>query len=56
MTLWFIRLFFVALSAVVGYQIGGWLAWGTSAGAIGTGIGIGLAVSLIGLEYSLKKV
>ncbi len=53
MTLWFIRLFFVGLSAVVGYQIGGFYL---SGGAVGAAIGAGLALGLIGLEFSLKKV
>lgn len=47
MTLWFIRIFFVVLSAAVGYQMGG---------TLGAGVGAGLAVLLIGMEYSLKKV
>ena len=57
MTLWFIRLFFVALSATVGYQIGSSLVWlGTAGGWIGAASGAGLALLLITLEFSLKKV
>jgi len=52
--LWFIRLFFVALSAVVGYQIGQ-VTHGFPP-ALTSLLAAGLAVVLIGLEYSLKKV
>jgi len=54
MGLWSIRLFFVALSALVGYQIGQ-VAPGLSPLAGGL-IGAGLAGVLIGMEFSLKKV
>ena len=57
MGLWSVRLFFVALSALAGYQIG-YVApgLGSASGSIGAGIGITLALILIGLEFSLKKV
>lgn len=57
MTLWFIRFFFVALSAVMGYQIGiltGWL--GLQGGAWGAVSGAALAFLLIALELILRKV
>jgi len=54
MGLWSIRLFFVILSAIVGYQIGQVIpgTWPWAGGLIGGGI----AGILIGMEYSLKKV
>lgn len=54
MTLWFVRGFFVALSAIVGYRLGGVLGPGVeNAGALA---GVALAVSLILLELALRKV
>ena len=54
MGLWSIRIFFVILSAVVGYQIGQVAPMiSPLAGAL---IGAGLAGILIGMEFSLKKV
>ena len=54
MGLWSIRIFFVILSALVGYQIGqvvaGMVPWVT---ALAGGVLAGL---MIGMEYSLKKV
>ncbi len=55
MTVWFIRLFFVTLSGIVGRQIG--LAMGTAAaGMSGVIAGIVFAVVLIGLEALLRNV
>ena len=57
MTLWFIRLFFVVLCTAVGYQIGLPMSWlGSSSGWIGAATGGGMALFLIGLEFTLKKV
>ena len=57
MMLWFIRLFFVLLSAVVGYQVGVPMAgWGTASGLVGALSGAGLALLLIALEFSLKRI
>ncbi len=57
MGLWSVRLFFVALSGIVGYQFGHMAPWlGPAAGSIGASIGAVLAMILIGLEFSLKKV
>ena len=54
MTLWFIRFFFVVLSTIVGYRIGGTVGMQYSlTGALGGSI---LAVSLIVLEVVLRKV
>src|SRR3989338_7045163 len=54
MGLWSIRIFFVILSAIVGYQLGQVIPgmWPWAGGAVGGGI----AGILIGMEYSLKKV
>lgn len=57
MTLWLIRIFFIVLSALVGYQVGTlfiglWPVAGT-AGILGGAV---VAVALIGLEMALKKV
>ena len=52
--LWFIRIFFVTLSALVGYQIGQ-VTHGLPP-VLASVIAGGLAFVLIGLEYSLKKV
>ncbi|MCM8794972.1 MAG: hypothetical protein NC819_04130 [Candidatus Omnitrophica bacterium] len=54
MTLWFIRCFFVALSCMVGYQIGS--VFGIDMGNFGAAIGAGLALGLIALEVALRKV
>jgi len=57
MGLWSIRIFFVALSAIVGYQIGSMAVWmGSASGGTGAVIGAFVAVGLIALEFSLKKV
>jgi uncharacterized protein YacL len=57
MTLWLIRLFFLAMSSVVGYQIGLTQTWlGSSSALIGAAGGTLLAMGLIGLEFSLKKI
>lgn len=53
MTIWFIRLFFVALSGFVGHQVGLSMGMTTGVGAIG---GIVFAVVLIGLEAALRNV
>ena len=54
MGLWSIRIFFVVLSSIVGYQMGQIFAGVTPlAGAL---VGAGLAGVMIGLEFSLKKV
>ncbi|MBI1953643.1 MAG: hypothetical protein HYS41_05925 [Candidatus Omnitrophica bacterium] len=55
MTLWLIRIFFVALSAIVGYQVG-LLGGVAQAGTLGAAIGAGVACVLIGLEAALRKV
>ena len=52
MTLWLIRVFFVTMISIVGYQIGA-LA---GAGMMGTGGGFLIGVILIGLEVVLRKV
>jgi uncharacterized protein YacL len=54
MTLWLIRGFFVALSTIVGYRIGGLL--GPDLAGVGALAGAAVAVSLIGLELALRKV
>lgn len=54
MTLWFIRFFFLALGAMVGYQIGPLM--GSEAGLTGALGGAGVAGIVIGLELALKKV
>ncbi len=57
MTLWLIRLFFVAFSGLVGYQVGHALPWlGPAAGGWGAFGGSVLALFLIVLELTLKKV
>jgi uncharacterized protein YacL len=57
MTLWLIRIFFVAFSALVGYQVGQRLSWlGPGADGFGALGGGALALGLIGLEATLKKV
>ncbi len=55
MTLWLIRIFFVALSAIVGYQVGV-LGPEVQAGSLGAAGGALLALGLIGLEVALRKV
>ncbi|MBI3614901.1 MAG: PIN domain nuclease [Candidatus Omnitrophica bacterium] len=54
MTLWLIRFFFVALSSLVGYQIGVIASLG--GGTLGALWGAALAVSLIVLELGLRKI
>ena len=54
MTVWFVRLFFVFLSGVVGHQIG--YSMGAMSGAAGAMIGVVFAVVLIGLEMTLRNV
>jgi len=54
MTLWFIRVFFVALSSIVGYQIGALV--GPSFSGFGSLIGAVVAISLIVTETALRKV
>ena len=54
MGLWSIRLFFVILSAVVGYQIGQ-IAHGFTP-LMGALTGAGMASLLISMEFSLKKI
>jgi uncharacterized protein YacL len=57
MTLWFIRFFFVVLSAIVGYQVGVLMVWmGPSAGMWGFLAGALCAILLIVLEMTLRKV
>ena len=48
MTLWLIRGFFVALSSIVGYRIGGLLG-GAGLTGIGAMVGAWIAISLFGL-------
>ncbi len=54
MTLWLIRSFFVALIALVGYQIGVVTSLGT--GTMGALWGVAFAVRLIVLEMGLRKI
>ncbi len=54
MTLWFIRFFFMALSAIVGYQIGAITP--TGAGWLGSMWGAVTALILITLEVALRKI
>lgn len=57
MTLWFIRFFFVALSAIVGYQLEVLMPWwGSGASTLGALAGAGSALLLILLEVVLRKV
>ena len=55
MTLWLIRIFFVALSAMVGYQVG-ILGGDAQVATLGVMGGVGLSCVLIGLEAALRKV
>ena len=57
MSLWFIRLFFVVMSTVVGYQIGILMAWlGPGGGSFGAGAGFLLSLLIISLEVALRKI
>ena len=59
MTLWFVRVFFIVLSSIVGYQIGLLIVGpsiGSAMGLLWTGAGLLLAVFLVSLEVILKKV
>ncbi len=58
MTLWFVRFFFIALSSIVGYQMGILMtgSLNASSGILWTLGGMALAVVLVGLEVLLKKV
>jgi len=57
MTLWFIRIFFVLISAVVGYQVGTLVeGWGSQGGIIGVLGGVVLSALVIFSEVTLRKV
>jgi len=56
MTLVFLRVFFVFLCGLMGYQIGDFLKLGKFAPYVGIGLGILMALFIIMLEISTKKV
>ena len=57
MTLWFIRLFFVAFCVLLGFQVGPVVSWlGPVSGWLAAVAGGALAAGLIVLELGLKKV
>src|SRR4030042_6311167 len=57
MTLIFIRIFFVILSVIIGFQIGSFVQTGTSNFAmLGGIIGFTLAFLIITLEFTMRKV
>ncbi len=56
MTLIFVRIFFVILCGLIGYQAGDVLKFGPFSAYIDSGLGILLALFIVGLEISSKKV
>lgn len=57
MTLVIMRIFFIIISSVVGYQVGAILSnFGEHWPLIGTGIGLGGSILIIILEWTMKKV
>lgn len=57
MTLIFIRIFFIVIGTVVGYQIGtSFVKLGASMGAVGAAFGFILALIIIGFEFGMRKV
>lgn len=57
MTLIFIRIFFIILSVIIGFQIGSFVRVGDADfGALGAIIGLVLAVSIILFEFAMRRV
>jgi uncharacterized protein YacL len=57
MTLVFIRFFFIALSIIIGFQIGSFVQVGDADfGALGALIGLIVAISIILFEFSMRRV